>query len=381
LLGNDGQPMNLDLGTGPASRFQFTLPPLGRRTMRSNVSSPAITTGWAMGACSIPVQATVLFRAIENGIASVEISAAATPATALYRSAANGDLGIAVANVFANRPVALTITAYDNDGRQAGWRALSLCGLCHTSFTLRSFLTLLPPGFEGSIAITSDHPSDTFAAWTLNADRGLLSSLPVGALEWPVSHSDRIWLVYQKLRHAAVLLFPNVDQSQIRLEISGERVLNAFARSDGLIQINLALAQLIGDSPSELAFIIGHELAHAIQFRLGNPVVFPLNTEIDADIIGMVLALVAGYDPYGGAGALGKLMMATQRTGLLAQFFDNLVDPHTSFSNRMGIMFEMLTLACAQPSARSSCAQYRNLLHPNFPDGMPLSIPDNKLQQ
>lgn len=357
------------------------MPPHGRRNLRSRVESTSTITGWAIGACSLPVQATVMFRAIENNIPLVEISAPATPPTAIYRSAANIDLFISVANLASETPITLTVDAYDNEGRRVGSGQITLCGLCQQLFALGSLLPSLPESFEGSVVIASSPSPAMFVAWALNSDRGLLSSLPSGAADWPAAHYDRIWLIYQKLRHAALRMFPNVDHTPIRLRVGAEPVINAFARADGLVQINLALAQLISDSPSELAFVIGHELGHAIQFRMGrSTIVYSQNREIDADIIGMMLAVAAGYDPYGAAGALGKLAMATKRTGLLAQLFDDLLDPHTSFTNRMGVVFDTLTLACAQPGIAQFCAEYRNYFHPNFPANMPLALPGAGVQ-
>lgn len=375
LLADDGSPLVIDLGSGSVSQFQLSVPPQGRRTLISRMVSRTILSGWAKAACTLPVQATVLFRALENGKPQVEISAPSASPSAVFRSAANGSLGIAIANVYINASLDVTVTAFDNDGRRVQSNSLRLCPSCHRSFNLSDFMSL-PSSFEGSILIESSRIMEGFVAWTLNAERGLLSSLPSGGLGWPAPHHDQLWLVFLKTLAAAARLYPQVDYSALRFNIGTEPIINAFARRDGLVQVNLALAQLMGDSPSELAFIVGHEIAHYMQFRLNRPITgFTSNIEIDADLVGMILSLTAGYDPYGGAGALGKLMMATQRTGLVAQYFDDLNDPHTSFANRMGTMFERLSTACGTPSVKPLCDLYKSFLHPNFPSGMPLAIP------
>lgn len=372
----NGRPLPLDLGQGSSATHRFTIAPDGSHQLRSQVASSTIVVGWAQAICTAPVQGTVLFRAIEGGTLRVEISAAAVVPAGGFASVANADLGIAIANpVFADRTLEIEVIAVDAAGRTIGSRTIPLCGLCHTAANLGTLIPGLGPGFQGSVRISSQRPSDVFIAWTLNADRGLLSSLPNGALSWPISHLDRILLVYRKLFNAATSAFPQIDFSRMRLVTSSEPVINAFARADGLIQINIALAELISDSPSELAAVIGHEIGHYIQYRTGQPHLFYQNAELDADSWGAFLSMAAGYDPYGGAGVFGKLMMASRRTGLLHQQFDNLLDPHTSFSNRMGVLLDTLTTVCAHPSARLFCQQYKELVHPTLPPDLPLSLP------
>ncbi|MCZ2150382.1 MAG: hypothetical protein LC126_21715, partial [Bryobacterales bacterium] len=263
-LNDSGGPLALDLGTGLQSRQSFTIPPLGRKTLRSLMASRSVVTGWAYAACSLPVQGTVLFRQIVNGVPQVEISAPASLPSPIYRSAANRSLGVALVNVY-NRPVTITLQAFDSAGNQVGSRDITLCALCHTSFNLSSFSGNFPRDFEGMAVLSGSEPSTVFSAWTLNAERGLLSSLPSGGVSWPGGHEDKIW---------------------------------------------------------------------------------------------------RAYDPYASAGAMGKLMMITNRTDLFSQAFDNLRDPHTSFSNRMGVLFATLQLACSLPAGQSACAQYRNAIHP-----------------
>ena len=133
-------------------------------------------------------------------------------------------------------------------------------------------------------------------------------------------------------------------------------------------QINLALAELISDSPSELAFIIGHELGHIYQQRTGK-LVWNVDIEWDADQWGLLMELYAGYDPYAGAGTLGKLAMATATAGLQAQLVQNFeqmtgVDAHGSFAIRIDNLTTFVENICAYSSSiQSTCSQYRAIVH------------------
>src|SRR4029077_4559695 len=103
------------------------------------------------------------------------------------------------------------------------------------------------------------------------------------------------------------------------LVISTTSEINAVASPNQSVQINLALSELVSDSPSELAFLVAHELAHIAQNRSGALTVLlpndPGNREPDADLIAMILVLSAGFDPYGAAGAIAKLNLANASSG------------------------------------------------------------------
>lgn len=376
FLNDAGGPLTLNFGNGLRSTESVTIPPLGRRTLRSLSASPTIVTGWARGGCNVPTQATVLFRSVENGVPRVELSAPAVVPTGLYRSPANRSIGIALANPYTASSLSIAVTANDSEGRAVGTRVFNLQPSSHTSFNLSQYPDSFPREFEGSVTISTNGPAVGVVAWMLNSDRGLLTSLPTGGTGWPGSYPDRLLLTYQRVLLAARRLFP--DLGLVRLEIPSSQVINATASPDGTVRIFPALVELAGDSPSELASVIAHELGHIMQFRQGGRnVLFPatMSSELDADGMSLFLTLAAGYDPYAVAGMLGKLMMATQRTDLISQAFDNLVDPHTSFTNRMAVVFELMQLTCATPQAREFCSQYRNLIHPSFPPTLPLSRP------
>ncbi len=366
----NGHPLYLDLGMGVNSTFYVTIPPNGRRNLRSTIGANLVT-GWAVAECTTPVQGTVLFRRIDKGVHAVEISAPGISPTPLYRSVGNGNLGVAIANRN-SQPLEISITAYESNGIIAGQRYLTLCSRCQTSSALNQLISGLPQSFEGSIEIKSATPSTVFAAWTLNEDRGLISSLPSGNASWPISHFDQILLIFQKLIHFADNDFPQLGLKSTRLVISPEADINASASSGSLVTINLAFAQLIADSPSELACLIGHEIAHIIQQRSGyKPILgFTSNMEHDADALGMLLAMNAGYDPYGTAGLLGKSAMIGGSAPNIWQILSDDLTTHGSFVSRLKNVYNLLTSLCStHPHA---CATFKSQFHPNFPPHMPL---------
>jgi hypothetical protein len=377
MFGNDGQPLALDLGGGGKSVQAVTVPPSGSVTLRSAISFPTTYTGYAFAASDLPVQATVLFRRIINGVPQAEISAAATLPSEQYVSPATRDLGVAMVNLY-DASKSFQITALDSNGITVGTSAVNLAAHQHLSFNLSDRIPSLPASFTGSVKIVpSAVAADQFLAWTLNADRGLVASLPPGRLAWPISHADRIWLVYRKLVAAAPAALASLAINDVNLNapgvvalaISAEQVINAFGRP-GVVQIDLSLSQLISDSPSELAFIVGHELGHVAQFQHGKTLTVP-DAEQDADLFAMTLMVLAGFDPYAGAGALSKLNMVSGKAGLLATTFDDLADPHSSFTTRLDSMFSDVSQTCAQSALSGLCGAYKLAVHPNFPASAP----------
>src|SRR5579872_5664473 len=377
IFGNDGQPLALDLGGGGLSVQGYIVPPLGSVTLRSAISFSTTMTGYAFAASDLPLQATVLFTRIMNGVPQAEISALATLPSTQYLSPATRDLGIAIVNI-SSSPKSFLITALDSNGITAGTSVVNLASREHQSFDLSNRIPSLPSSFSGSIKIApSASATDEFLAWTLNVDRGLIASLPPGRLAWPISQVDRIWLVYRKLVAAAPEAVAGLGINDVNLNapgvvylvISPEQIIDALGRP-GFVQIDLSVSQLISDSPSELAFIVGHELGHVAQSQHGKTLTVA-DAEHDADLFAMTLMILAGFDPYGGAGALGKLSMVSGTPNLVAPTFDDLPDPQGSFLSRLGSMSSTLAQACAQPPISGLCGAYKALIHPNFPATAP----------
>jgi hypothetical protein len=378
IRGNDGSPLAIDFGSGPISGGSFSVPAGGTRLLRSLGTAPNVVTGWAIATASLPLHATVLFRAIESGTPRVDIAAPPTLPAPTFRSFANADLGIALANPYSDATLAIQITAYDPNGTLVGSTSVSLAPRAHSSFNLRSLLTSLPAGFVGTLDLSTPN-SLNFVAWTLNSQDGVLSSLPPGGVGWPISHYDRIWLAYWKVVNAArpvVLQLAGTDlfNPVVPLDLDPSQQINAFASPEGRIAVTYALSELISDSPSELGFAIGHELGHIVQFRAGRQFFDPVK-EHDADAFGMLFNLFAGYDPYAGAGTLAKINMASGTAGLVNELLSEHYDVHGSTTTRLQKMYQLLKTICALPSVGTACAQYKGVIHPHFPSGAPLSLP------
>lgn len=381
FFNDDGSPLSLDFGNGPSSTFTFTVPPQGTITFKSTAASSIAVSGWAVVVSSLPLEGIVQFTFSVNGVPQQGVTAQATPASHLFRSPATPSTGIALANPYPVQTL-IGVTVYDAGGKSLGQSSLTLPPSGHHAFNLSQMFSGLPSNFHGSVVVSTAAASLTgFVAWTLSADGGVLANYPPSGSEWPVSQVERILKVWEKIFNAATWTLNLPMPSSIpKLVIDPSTgAINSYADvSKNEVHIFLNLAELISDSESELGFVVGHELGHIIQGQAG--LVFnPGNAELDADQYGMLLALVAGYDPYGAAGALSKLAMASGTAGLVSQNFDNLSalaggDIHGSFNNRLQLLFEDMQDLCSLPSAQSACNSYKSAVHPHLPSSVPLSL-------
>lgn len=138
--------------------------------------------------------------------------------------------------------------------------------------------------------------------------------------------------------------------------------------------MTLAAAEFMGDSDSEVAAIVAHELVHIMQYRLGVPA-----DELEADNVGTLLLLMAGYDPYAMLGMLGRLQAASGSPDLLGQLLREYTDKHGSFPTRIAASLEALKSMCSSsPEVQENCKLYKSVVHPHFPDTMPLRQPTGK---
>ncbi len=369
---NFGTAMPIDFGAGPRGEFSFTLPPAGVRVFKSRIASPLVTTGWAVAASSYPVMGMVTFRMIERGRPMAEIADQATSPTIGYTSFASRNLGIAVANIYTSS-LSYVINVRDSEGQRIGSTTFVLSPLGHTSFTLWERFPFLALNFVGTVDISpTGQDPNMFVAWTLNSsDAGLLASLPSGRYAIPISHHDRIWKVFQRIKATAVRLYPTDFANGVKLNISYDRVINAQAlRADSSITIFAAISELIGDSDSELAAVIAHELAHIHQYQT-NRLIFSDNVELDADCRAVLFLLVAGYDPYAMAGLFGRLQMISGQPGMLGEQYRE-ETLHRSFSTRIETTFSMIQTVCSTTEGAEFCPLYKRLFHGHFPSSIPL---------
>jgi hypothetical protein len=281
---------------------------------------------------------------------------------------------VSVANVYGADSITFSLKAFDRDGNVAADPIqITLGPGQETLFRVGDKLPKLT-ATGGAITIGAvNRPHDVLVASSLSGDgTGYFATLPRGGASWPISHWDRIWLVYRQVSNAAVSagILPSVPD----LKILDGQIINAYAQGGTTVGVTLGLSQLISDSPSELAFALAHELGHIYQQQNKGALLFHSDIEFDADIWGTVISLFAGYDPYAAAGTLAKLSMATGDVSLISQFEDQLSsDAHKSFNSRLDNIFSQLVIACSSSDALAqTCAGYKGIVHPNLPPVAPL---------
>lgn len=376
---SQGAELPVDFGGGMQSKHMVQIPPEGSVTLASQPSTVPVRSGWARVFADLPLMGSASYRLWLGGRAVQEVTAPPTLPTASYASYANRELGVAVANP-RNRSLQVTASLLTADGAVLGPSLIALPPYGHTAFNVRERFPAAD--FRDSMLRLEcvSCPDDLFLAWTMNADSsGTFSSLPPGNVTPPISHWDRIWNVYQRVLHTARETGYFSGPSP-RLVIRYEKQVNAYAKNGNEVGVYMGLSELLGDSDSELAYVIGHELGHIIQQRSGDFRLWhPSNAELDADIWGALFSMLSGYDAYASAGALSKLAMATGRAGLMTQFFEDIIpvaDAHRSFNTRMEAVYEFLVFLCSTDIGRAACQDYKNILHPHLPDSAPLRIED-----
>jgi len=371
---DNGRPLALDFGGGRVSSLNLTVPASGIQRVRSRMTSAETVTGWAWARASLPVQGTVAFRQFFSGRPVVELTAHSTLPTLRYLSPANPQLGIALANPYADTWRTVALELREASGNLVGTRSVSLPPLGHQAFSLGSMFPGLPTEFTGTVELS--HPTQAcFVAWTVHVEGGLMSTLPSGRYPWPPPHQERIWAVFLRILDAARTLVPDTFTRQVTLELSSAAQVNAYAYSSGdRIKVNLATSQMYGDAEAELAWAVAHEMGHIIQLRTGKRT-FSSEAEADADAWGALLLLGASYDPYAASGALGRLQLAAGAPGLLGELLLELLVPHRSFSTRIDTVLQRLKQICsASPENQAICTWYRSLFHPRFPTNLPLHL-------
>lgn len=372
LFDDTGAPFEVDLGEGSKSKHTFIVPAGESLSVASRPTTRPVKSGWALGIASLPLMASSSFRLWLGDRAAQEVTAPPVLPVLDYLTYANRESGVALANPYGVPVSVQLLLSSRSSGPASGPVVLTLPAHGHTAFNVKDKFPAAT--FADSVLFISgvNRPEDLFLAWTMNADAsGTFSSLPPGGWTYPLSHWDRIWNVYLRVAQAAKDI--GVLTSTPRLTILSDKMANAFAARGTDVAVTLGLSQLISDSDSEMAHVLGHELGHIVQYRTG---LFPFhpNPEFDADVWGTILALEAGYDPYAAAGALAKLSMATGTASLTAQFEAQLSsDAHKSFNERLENVYETLVFACnSGPSIQAVCRQYKDVFHPNLPDAAPL---------
>ena len=377
FFGDDGQPWPLDFGGGPIVEGGFEVPAQGRRSFQA-VRSSRTNTGWLAMFSTVPIQMTVVLKQIIGQRVMNTTSYPASMPSTFYQVAAREDQEFCVSNPLGT-VARLVVDTVDSEGATLRSTGITLRPMQRNCFRPRVLIPTLPPGVLGSISIKSAPGSiDPFIAEHHIVDgNGYWNVSPSGRTRWPIAHEERIYSTFLRLWATAKTIAAFPDTSKMPdLQILRNRNINAYAEGGHTVAIEIGLSQLISDSPSELAFVIGHEIGHIFQQR-ARSFRFDSRSEYDADFWGAVLSIGAGYDPYAIAGALAKLSMASGRSGLISQFEDELSGDniHKSFNERLSNVFEMLQFVCSLPQMNSECAKYKSQFHPNLPTGAPLNVP------
>jgi hypothetical protein len=373
LYSDTGAPLSLNFGVGLVSTFTFTIPPQGTVTFTSTAASATTVTGWAVVSSTMPLEGVVVFRYSVNGVPQQGVAAQATAPSSQFRSPATPSTGLAVANTYSNASIQVSVSAIDQRGIAVGGSSVIVPAFGHQAFTVSQLFPNLASTFHGTILATAA-PGEDFVAWTVSGDGGTLTNYPPAGLAWPVSQWERTWKVWQKVLNYAASVYPLSPTPQLVIDYTTTTINSYADPAHNQVHIFMNLAELISDSESELGFVVAHEIGHMIQARVGLAFI-PTNVELDADQYGLLLSIGAGYDPYGAAGALAKLYMASGQAGLVAQNFDNLsTDPHGSFNNRLALIFSVMQAVCSSPQSQNACSQYKNLVHPHLPAIAPLMV-------
>jgi hypothetical protein len=382
LTYNDaGTELALNFGDGPVSTFDFTISPQGTVTFTSTGASAATVTGWAVVVSTLPLQGVVQFRSIVNGVPQQGVSAQSTPASGIFRSPATASTGIALANPYTDLKLRLFLSAIDSDGNEVANTTFFMNGLTHRAFNLNQMLPTIPANFRGSVVLSTE-VDQSFVAWTLSTEGGVLSSYPPSALVWPPSYFERVWKVWLKMTSSAPFLitpsgsFHFGNPPDLSVDIVTNSI-NVFADTGhNVVHVVLNMAELTSDSESELGFVLGHAIGHIMQVQAGRQLFNSTNAERDADDISLETLILAGYDPYAAGGALGKLIMASGSAKLIDANFDNLplhgLTPQTSFLDRLGVVYGEIQTICALPGVQDACNGLKSVAHPEFPPSAPL---------
>lgn len=373
---DSGSPVELDFGSVRSDGVIITVPANGTATASTLGNAALGFSGWAWAVASVPVQATATACLRRGEVTVAEVGVEGIHPALLYALTVQKQTVVSAANIFMT-PVTVGVTLHGASGAVVARRSLEIPGGSRTAFAIADLFPEVSSIFVGNLRLEGATAEDFFVAGAVTVNRaGAIEPVRLARNNYPASQWDRIELVYTQVLHAARTMFPDEDWDDIELDINGDREINPFAANGEIVQINLALAELISDSESELAFVIAHELGHINQQRTRRLMVWAGNAEFDADAWGLMLSLAAGFDPYAASGALSKLEMASGRAGLVTQFEQQMsADAHKSFNTRLQNVYDLMMLVCGlTPANKAACDAYRNLFHPHLPEAAPLRL-------
>ncbi len=385
---DDGSPMMVDFGSGPAASISATIPPLGSRVFRSQLTHKTLVWGWAAGQSDAPVLCQLNYRNMQNGQVNADMDANPTTGTAQWMSTANANLGIAVANPSPSDTMTYMVDVKDSEGNDLGSKSFPLAPHGHDAFTLSSRFTV-PQGFAGSVTITGQTASPSVykpVVWTVGWDAGVFATLPDGRAMMPDDQQARAMRVFGRVVAMAHQLGYNVNPQLTLLPgTAANGIANAMgglsATGSDQVTMYMSLVEMAGDSDGELAFLMAHQVAHVIQCRTHGckmpvDVQFTNDYEVDADEMGMMLSTSAGYDSYAAAAMYAKLQMGNAQAvmgqmgmgmGSVNVWEDMMsTDPHGFFATRVNNLFQVQQRMCSNPQFSSTnCQAFKTLMHPS----------------
>jgi len=180
FYGDSGTPLGVPFGGAAVSTRNDGVAPGGELHQQSTVdpSGPQVN-GWAVGQCTGPVKASLLYRLFNNGTATGEagVNASTTPTT-LFVTYAQTLTGLAFANPSNSTAATVTVTALNGSGVTQGSTNINLAPMEHTANNLGPMLGI--QNFNGSVQISSTAP---IVSLSINAEAyPAFSSLPPGDL-------------------------------------------------------------------------------------------------------------------------------------------------------------------------------------------------------
>ena len=362
--GDDGEYFYLDFDdrSGYWAGIKFEIPRFGMLEYTSRGTSRVPQVGWATVYASNLVQVTATYSSMdEAGNVRYSVSVPASLPAPQYFSAATPGLGVAVANIYNSEQVVQVVALQKDTDGLFFTGSVRLPSLGHSAKLLSEIIPDLPGDFTGSVLIQAS--KGYVSALTLRGEGGVYSSLPSGTAARPASHRHVIENVFRSLVSNDSVRANIPNSNDIELTVTSDMEISAYGTRNG-VEISLALAELLGDSGSELAFAIGHELGHVYQFRTGKQD-FSRNPELDADAWGLFFAFSSDYDPYAGAGVLSKLEMVSGRSDLNSQYLQEITGVYPSLNTRLDHIYDTIQEFC--DAGEEACEDFRNIFHPHFP--------------
>jgi hypothetical protein len=389
FYGDNGQPLALDFGSGPATTLNLTLPPGGVRSVTSRATSSTLVVGWALVMSEMPITGVATYRASNNGVVGADVAAIGTGSTFFYSSYATERLGVAVVNPDATRSVHLRVSARNQDGVDRGTYDTTLLPHGHEAFVLYSKIAgLLSPSFTGSISITpTDDPPLPFGAWTLNSRDDILSTLPPGEMTSPGPHNRRPYDIAIMLMDAGIAVLQaepgmfNKPDGVVAANLSGlnfrvdtDTVIKAsYSTTDHSMHVSTGLVEALGASDAALAFVISHMAIHGVYANLGAAPSGPFTGDPEglADAAAEASVLQAGFDPSGAADFYSHMLYASIQ-GLP---MDNALKTEFGIPNdipaRLTKIWNFTGLGCSSGGLTPICDKARKYWHPHNPAGVP----------